>query len=55
MGFIPKEPYYLANQPNKAVWLTAYEAYCVEHRLFNQSGLSLDIYMSLIDPNYPIC
>lgn len=51
--FTPKEPMYLANQPNKAVWLTQYQIYCVEHRLFKQSGLDLDTYMSLIDPNYP--
>lgn len=52
--FACKQPYYLANQPTKAIWLTNYEAFCVERRLFRQSGLSLDTYMSLIDPNYPI-
>ena len=50
---IPKEPVYFANKPNKAIWLTQQQIYCVNHRLFKQSGLDLDIYMSLIDPNYP--
>lgn len=51
--FTPKEPMYFANQPNKAIWLTQYQIYCVNRRLFKQSGLDLDTYMSLIDPNYP--
>lgn len=51
--FTPKEPMYFANQSNKAIWLTQYQIYCVNRRLFKQSGLNLDTYMSLIDPNYP--
>lgn len=53
--FVAKQPYYFANQPNKAIWLTDSEVYYVEHRMFAQCGLSLDTYMSLIDANYPIC
>lgn len=53
--FTPKEPIYFANQPTKAIWLTEQQVYCVNYRLFKQSGLDLDTYMSLIDPNYPIC
>ena len=54
MPFAAKQPYYFANQPTKAIWLTDREAFYVQHRMFTQSGLDLDIYMSLIDPNYPI-
>ena len=54
MPFAAKQPYYFANQPTKAIWLTDREAFCVQHRMFTQSGLDLDIYMSLIDSNYPI-
>ena len=54
-SFKAKIPMYFANQPNKAIWLTEQQVFFVEHRMFSQSGLDLDTYMSLIDPNYPVC
>lgn len=54
--FAAKVPMYFANQPNKAIWLTEQQVFFVEHRMFSQSGLDIDdTYMSLIDPNYPVC
>ena len=54
MGFIPKQPYYCANNTNRAIWLTDREAELVFSGQHIQSGLSIDDYMSLIDPNYPV-
>ena len=34
------------------IWLTSEQAYCVEERLYKESGLDLDTYLSLIDPDY---
>lgn len=34
------------------IWLTTEQAYCVEERLYKESGLDLDTYLSLIDPDY---
>lgn len=54
-GFTAKQPYYFANQPNKAYWLTDKEAELVFSGRHIQSGLPVDVYMSLIDPKYPKC
>lgn len=32
--------------------LSKYQVYCVLQRLYKESGLDLDTYLSLIDPDY---
>ena len=46
---------FFANQPSIGIWLTVDEAAYVDKRMLQQSKLPLDIYFSLIDPNYPHC
>lgn len=50
-----KELFWSVNDPQKPIWLTANEAEYVTHRMFLDSGLDLDTYMSLIDPDWPTC
>ena len=53
-NFVGKIPYYFANQPKKAIWLTSYQAEMVDKRRMLDTGLHPDIYMSLIDKKFPI-
>ena len=53
-NFAAKQPYYLANEPSKAIWLTDKEAFLVFSGQHIQSGLPIDDYMSLIDSKWPV-
>lgn len=44
---------YVNNRPGYAL-LTRYQFYCVAERLYLESGLDMDTYLSLIDPDYNI-
>ena len=48
-----RELFWAANDPQRPIWLTPNEAEYVRHRMFIDSGLDLDTYMSLIDPDWP--
>jgi hypothetical protein len=52
-GDIMKELFWTANDPQRPIWLTPNEAEYVRHRMLIDSGLDLDTYMSLIDPDWP--
>ena len=43
---------HFVNNRKGFVLLTPQQAYCVEERLYKESGLDLDTYLSLIDPDY---
>ena len=43
---------HFVNNRKGFIWLTTDQAYCVEERLYKESGLDLDTYLSLIDPDY---
>ena len=49
-----KELFWSVNDPQRPIWLTPNEAEYV-NRMFINSGLDLDTYMSLIDPDWPPC
>ena len=43
---------HFVNNRKGFIWLTSDQAYCVEERLYKESGLDLHTYLSLIDPDY---
>lgn len=52
--FIKRIPMRFANDPTKMILLTPYQKSCLDKGFHLQSGLTRDIFMGLIDPNYPV-